>query len=144
MPSNEHIDFMRHALDEGRTGAAAGNPAIGSVIIRGGQIIARGHNTVASTCDPTCHAETVAIRHICQAEQVTELPGTTLYTTMEPCPMCMWHGCSPRSRACRSTWSPASWSTTVPRYAKATKPSRGTALPHSKNPKEKHHERYHP
>jgi len=93
MPSNEHIDFMRHALDEGRTGAAAGNPAIGSVIVRGGEIVARGHNTVATTCDPTCHAETVAIRHICQAEQITELPGTTLYTTMEPCPMCMWAIC---------------------------------------------------
>ena len=93
MTDLDHSHFMRLALDKGRAGAAAGNPAIGSVIVRDGTVIGAGHNTVESRCDPTNHAETVAIRHACGSLKTTELPGTTLYTTMEPCPMCLWAIC---------------------------------------------------
>lgn len=86
----EHAHFMQMALDEGRRGVSEGNRPIGSVIVRDGTVIATGRNTVATEGDPTNHAETVAIRAGCRSLGVTELPGATLYTTMEPCPMCLW------------------------------------------------------
>ena len=87
MTSHDHQHFMRLAIDEGRKGDAEGNRPIGSVIVRGGQVIGAGRNTVASESDPTNHAETVAIRDACRRLGVTDLSGATLYTTMEPCPM---------------------------------------------------------
>ncbi len=79
----DHVAYMRMALDDARQGAAEGNVAVGSIIVRDGEIIARGRNEVTSASDPTAHAETVAIR-----EAGVDLTGTTLYTTFEPCPMC--------------------------------------------------------
>ena len=90
MPAHDHQHFMRLAIDEGRDGAAEGNRPIGSVLVRGGEVLGAGRNTVASECDPTNHAETVAIRDACRRLGVTDLAGATLYTTMEPCPMCQW------------------------------------------------------
>lgn len=90
MNGNDHARFMRAALDEARRGAEAGNVAVGSVIVRGGEVIGSGCNTVNASADPTEHAEIVAIRDACRHERAPALPGTTLYTTMEPCPMCLW------------------------------------------------------
>lgn len=90
MPAQDHEHFMRLAIEEGRKGEAAGNRPIGSVIVRDGAVIGVGRNTVESECDPTSHAETVAIRDACRKLGVTDLGGATLYTTMEPCPMCQW------------------------------------------------------
>src|SRR5262245_52656569 len=74
---------MALALAEVRAAAAEGNLAVGSVI-------GRGHNLVRTSGDPTAHAETVALRDACRALGNLELPGSTCYTTMEPCPMCCW------------------------------------------------------
>ena len=52
--------------------------------------IGRGRNLVRTSADPTAHAETVAIREACRGLGTPELPGSTCYTTMEPCPMCCW------------------------------------------------------
>lgn len=90
MTDLDHQHFMRLAIDEGKAGAAEGNRPIGTVIVRDGQVIATGRNTVNADGDPTNHAETVAIRDACIRLGTVELPGTTLYTTMEPCPMCLW------------------------------------------------------
>lgn len=61
----------------------------GCVVVRGGEIIGRGENRVTSENDPTAHAEVVAIRDACQQLGVFHLAGSELYTTCEPCPMCL-------------------------------------------------------
>lgn len=68
--------------------AGKGGP-FGAVIVRNGKIIARGFNRVTSQNDPTAHAEMVAIRLACQKLQSFQLTGCELYTSCEPCPMCL-------------------------------------------------------
>ena len=84
----DHAHFMRIALDEARRSKAEGNVAVGSIIVQGDTILARGRNLVNSTHDPTAHAETVALREAGAATQREDFAGCTLYTTFEPCPMC--------------------------------------------------------
>lgn len=86
----DHIKFMDIALEEGRKGAAEGNPPIGSVIVRNGEVIGVGRNRVNSDTDPTAHAEVDAIRDACRNIGSTDLSGAVCYTSMEPCPMCCW------------------------------------------------------
>src|SRR5215212_2326369 len=61
----------------------------GAVIVRDGRVLAEGWNRVTSTNDPTAHAEVTAIRRACEAVGDFTLPGATLYTSCEPCPMCL-------------------------------------------------------
>ena len=68
--------------------AGCGGP-FGAVVVKDGQIIARGFNQVTSTNDPTCHAEVDVIRKACQALGSHQLDGCDLYTSCEPCPMCL-------------------------------------------------------
>ena len=84
----DHEQFMRIALEEAARGKAEGNVAVGSVIVQGDRVVARGRNLVISTLDPTAHAETVALREAGSALKRVEFVGYTLYTTFEPCPMC--------------------------------------------------------
>jgi tRNA(adenine34) deaminase len=84
----DHERFMRMALDEATRGKAEGNVAVGSVIVQGDRVVARGRNLVMSTFDPTAHAETVALREAGQVLKLVDFSGCTLYTTFEPCPMC--------------------------------------------------------
>ena len=84
------ITFMGLALGESRLALEAGNPPVGSIIVRDGEVIGRGQNRAVSRNDPTCHGETDAIRNACRALGAPDLPGSTLYTAMEPCPMCCW------------------------------------------------------
>lgn len=77
--------FMRMALEEARQ---ADFP-FGAVIVRDGAVLARGRNTGRTTRDPTAHGEMVAIRNFVAAHGGAALRGTTLYTTGEPCAMCM-------------------------------------------------------
>jgi tRNA(adenine34) deaminase len=79
---------MRIALEEAARAKAEGNIAVGSIIVQGETVVARGRNLVRTTCDPTAHAETVALRAAGTAWQRTHFSGCTLYTTFEPCPMC--------------------------------------------------------
>ena len=87
MPS-DHETYMRLALEETDRAGAEGNAAVGSVIVNGDEVVARGRNFVTTTNDPTAHAETVAIREAGARLGHTDLSGLTLYTTFEPCPMC--------------------------------------------------------
>ncbi len=82
--------FMRRAIALGREGmlAGAGGP-FGCVIVRAGQILAEGNNRVLASHDPTAHAEVVAIRAACARVGHFELRGCDLYTSCEPCPMCL-------------------------------------------------------
>ena len=79
---------MRLALEEAQRAADEGNAGVGSVIVRDGELIARGRNLVPVTKDPTAHAETVALREAAAALETDDMTGCALYTTFEPCPMC--------------------------------------------------------
>lgn len=83
-----HERFMRVALEEAEKAKAEGNSAVGSVIVRDGEVVARGRNLVSTTHDVTAHAETVALREAGKALEAVNFAGCTLYTTFEPCPMC--------------------------------------------------------
>ncbi len=83
-----HEAFMREALKEAEKARAIGEVPIGAVVVQNGEIIARGHNRSIIDCDPTAHAEIVAIREACRIMSNYRLPNTTLYVTLEPCTMC--------------------------------------------------------
>lgn len=82
--------FLAHAvaLSREKMEAGAGGP-FGAVIVRDGVILSEGWNQVTSTNDPTAHAEIVAIRRACAGLADFTLAGATLYTSCEPCPMCL-------------------------------------------------------
>lgn len=90
MPDAPNPDFMREAirLSIEKMQAGFGGP-FGAVVVKDGEIIARGFNQVTTTHDPTCHAEVDAIRKACQALGTFQLDGCDLYTSCEPCPMCL-------------------------------------------------------
>ena len=83
-------NFMRRAISLalGNIRSGRGGP-FAAVIVKDGRIIAEGTNRVTSTNDPTAHAEVVAIREACRALGDFQLAGCDLYTTCEPCPMCL-------------------------------------------------------
>jgi len=68
--------------------ARRGGP-FGAVVVRNGAILAEGTNLVTSTLDPTAHAEVTAIRNACRAAGTFQLAGCEIYTSCEPCPMCL-------------------------------------------------------
>lgn len=82
--------FMTMAIEEARNGIRNrhGGP-FGSVIVKDGIVIGRGHNRVLSNNDPTCHGEVDAIRDACKRLGTFDLSGTEIYTTGEPCHMCL-------------------------------------------------------
>jgi tRNA(adenine34) deaminase len=86
--THSHEYFMRIALEEAAKSKAEGNVAVGSVIVQGDTVIAKGRNLVNTTHDLTAHAETVALREAGAALKRVDFSGCTLYTTFEPCPMC--------------------------------------------------------
>ena len=88
MVQAEHERFMRLALEDAQRAADEGNVGVGSVIVRDGEVVARGRNLVPTTNDPTAHAETVALREASAALGTDDMAGCVLYTTFEPCPMC--------------------------------------------------------
>lgn len=93
--SDQHIiapnlEFMRRAivLSQESMQAGCGGP-FAAVITRNNEIVAEGFNQVTSTNDPTAHAEVMAIRQACQALDRFELSDCQIYTSCEPCPMCL-------------------------------------------------------
>jgi guanine deaminase len=88
--SGEKESFMREAcrLAEDGVRRDRGGP-FGCVVVRRGEVVGRGQNQVTSTQDPTAHAEVVAIRDACRALQTFQLPDCEIYTSCEPCPMCL-------------------------------------------------------
>jgi tRNA(Arg) A34 adenosine deaminase TadA len=98
--------FMARAIDlaVGNALSGRGGP-FAAVVVRDGRILAEGTNEVTTTNDPTAHAEVVAIRRACQALGAFQLDGCEVYTSCEPCPMCLgaiywarpdrvWFGCT--------------------------------------------------
>ena len=86
--AEDHHRFMRTAIEEAAKAGEGGNRAVGAVIVRGGEVVARGGNCRESAVDPLGHAETSALRNMVAATGSLDFSGCTLYTTLEPCPMC--------------------------------------------------------
>jgi len=82
------VDFMKMALEEARLAAEAGEVPIGAILAKGDSVLARSGNRTIRDCDPTAHAEIVALRLASRAVGNYRLTGTTLYVTIEPCAMC--------------------------------------------------------
>lgn len=86
------LDFLflarAAALSRAHMEAGEGGP-FGAVVVMDGEVVGEGWNQVTSTSDPTAHAEVVAIRRACATLGRFELTGATLYTSCEPCPMCL-------------------------------------------------------
>lgn len=82
--------FMQVAIELSRKGITAekGGP-FGAVVVKDGEIIGRGYNQVAAANDPTAHAEIMAIRDACKRLGTFQLTGCEIYTSCEPCPMCI-------------------------------------------------------
>ena len=86
----DHEDYMRRAIALSRKEMRAGQGGpFAAIVVKDGEIIGEGWNQVTSHNDPTAHAEVVAIRAACDALKSHSLEGAILYTTCEPCPMCL-------------------------------------------------------
>lgn len=83
-------EFMIRAIELSRNNMQAGvGGPFGAVIVKDGKIIGEGWNKVTSSNDPTAHAEVVAIRNACESVRNFSLDGAEIYTSCEPCPMCL-------------------------------------------------------
>jgi tRNA(Arg) A34 adenosine deaminase TadA len=87
---HDHAHYMGLALEQSREAARKGNRPVASLIVRDGAIIGAGQNTMFSDFDPSAHAEVAALREACGKLKTLDLSGGTLYSTLEPCPMCFW------------------------------------------------------
>lgn len=88
--TQDQNNFMREAINLAKEGMLAGNGGpFGCVIVKDGKIVGRGSNMVLKTQDPTAHAEVVAIREACKNLNNFQLDGCEVYTSCEPCPMCL-------------------------------------------------------
>lgn len=88
--TNEDENFLRRALELAAIGmdAGVGGP-FGAIVVKDGEVIAEGFNSVTSTNDPTAHAEIMAIREACRKLGTFQLDDCVIYTSCEPCPMCL-------------------------------------------------------
>ncbi len=80
---NEAVTLSQNAIDKNEGGP------FGCIVVKNGEVIARGNNKVTSNNDPTAHAEVVAIREACKTLNSFQLDGCEIYTSCEPCPMCL-------------------------------------------------------
>lgn len=106
MPSRPNPEFLRRAIALATENVVSGRGGpFAALIVRDGQVVAEGVNTVTATNDPTAHGEVTAIREACRALGTFTLAGCDLYTSCEPCPMCfaashwariqaIYYGCS--------------------------------------------------
>ena len=83
-----HTIFMRAALEEAQKAFEKGEVPVGAVLVKEDEIIARAHNLKEERRDPTAHAEILVIQEASRILSSWRLSGTTLYVTIEPCPMC--------------------------------------------------------
>lgn len=88
-PTDDDRRFMQMAIDLSVENVKQGGGPFGAVIVRDGRVLATGVNRVTANCDPTAHAEVSAVREACAAVGDFKLPGTTIYSSCEPCPMCL-------------------------------------------------------
>ena len=82
------LEFMQFALAEARAAFEADEVPVGAIVVKDGEILARGNNRTIRDCDPTAHAEIVALRKAARSCANYRLMGSTLYVTIEPCAMC--------------------------------------------------------
>jgi len=87
--SSDHEPFMRLALAQAALGKAAGEVPVGAVLVQDGAVVGRGYNQPIGACDPTAHAEILALREAARVRGNYRLPGAILYVTVEPCLMCV-------------------------------------------------------
>ncbi|MBN1990488.1 MAG: nucleoside deaminase [Bacteroidales bacterium] len=86
----EHLSFIEQAISLAIEGVNKGNGGpFGAIVVKNGQIVGKGNNSVTSNNDPTAHAEVIAIRDACKTLGTFQLNGCVLYTSCEPCPMCL-------------------------------------------------------
>ena len=85
----DEIGFMRRAIALSCQGVEEGGGPFGAVVVRDGRILGEGRNAVVPRHDPTAHAEIVAIRAACAAAGTHDLSGAVIYSSCEPCPMCL-------------------------------------------------------
>jgi guanine deaminase len=86
----EHEKWMQEAVNLSVEGVKRGEGGpFGAIVVKDGQIVGRGNNRVTTTNDPTAHAEVVAIRDACKNLETFQLNGCVVYTSCEPCPMCL-------------------------------------------------------
>ena len=109
--------FMRRALAAAEEAAGRGEVPVGAVVVVGGEIVAVAHNERETGCDPTAHAEILALRRAAAVLGSWRLTAADLYVTMEPCPMCagalvnarlrrLYFGCDdPKAGAVRTLYS---------------------------------------
>jgi tRNA(adenine34) deaminase len=88
MPTLSDIDYMRLALEQAQGAAARGEVPVGAVLVKDGEVIARGGNGPIAKHDPTAHAEIVTLRAAGAVLKNYRLDDTVLYVTLEPCIMC--------------------------------------------------------
>ena len=113
---------MQRALDQARTAALSGEVPVGAVLMgRGGELLAEAGNACIRSCDPSAHAEMLAIRRAAERLGNYRLPGCTLFVTLEPCIMCagvciqariariVYGADDPRARALRLIYTPECW-----------------------------------
>ena len=81
--------YMRLAIQEAEKAFEANEVPVGALIVQNGKIIGRACNQSRILKDPTAHAEMIAITQGCESSDAGRLPGSTLYVTLEPCPMCV-------------------------------------------------------
>lgn len=83
-------EYMQNAIKEAGKGIRSGHGGpFGAVVVKNGKVIGKGHNMVLKNNDPTCHGEVSAIRDACKNLKSFDLSGACIYTTSEPCPMCL-------------------------------------------------------
>lgn len=83
-------EFLKYVIALSDAGSAAGHGGpFGAIVVKNGEIIGEGFNSVTSLNDPTAHAEIVAIRDACSRINAFQLDGCEIYTSCEPCPMCL-------------------------------------------------------
>lgn len=80
---------MREALTLARASVHEGGGPFAALVVQGGKVVGRGTNRVTASKDPTAHAEVEAIRDACRTQDTFTLEGCVVYTTCEPCPMCL-------------------------------------------------------
>ena len=86
----DHTHYMDRAMELAQQAMDEGNRPAGCIIVKDGKVVAEGRNVVNTDLDSTAHGEIVAIRRAELTMRNVNLSGCTLYTTMEPCPMCCW------------------------------------------------------
>ena len=115
--NKEDERYMQVAIDQAKIAEENGDVPIGAVIVYQNRIIARAYNQREQLCDPTAHAEIIALTQAAAAVQSWRLNGCAIYVTLEPCPMCagalvagridrLVYGCDdPKSGACKSLYN---------------------------------------